>query len=90
MLALVLACLMVAGGLWAAATIPQQAADPVRLKQLKSRREKLFSELVRLEHQRQAGSFDKARYAERRPALIAQLERVYRDLDTEGGKGLAA
>ena len=27
------------------------------------------------------------RYAERRPALIAQLERVYRDLDAEGGQG---
>ena len=33
---------------------------------------------------------DASRYAERRPALMAQLERVYRDLDTEGGQGLAA
>ena len=51
---------------------------------------KAFNELVRLEQQRRAGSVDAARYAERRPALIAQLERVYRDLDAEGGQGAAA
>ena len=87
---LVLASLIVAAGLWAAASIPPQGADPARLKQLKGRRERLFGELVRLEHQRQTGSLDKARYAERRAALIAELERVYLELDTEGGQGLAA
>jgi hypothetical protein len=60
------------------------------MKQLKGKREKIFAELVRLEQQRQTGSIDASRYAERRPALIAQLERVYRELDTEGGQGLAA
>lgn len=90
LIALTLACAIVAGGFWAAAKVPPQGADPARLTQLKSRREKLFGELVRLERQRQAGSLEKARYAERRPALITQLERVYRELDTEGGKGLAA
>ena len=55
-----------------------------------AKREKLFTELVRLEQQKRAGSVDAARYAERRTALIAQLERVYRDLDAQGGQGAAA
>jgi hypothetical protein len=88
--ALVFACLIGGVGIWAAVKIPQQGADAARLKQLKSKREKIFSELVRLEQQRQKGALDASRYAERRPALVAQLERVYRDLDTEGGQGLAA
>ena len=89
--ALVLACLMVGIGVWAAARVPKQGSgDAARLKQLKSKREKIFGDLVRLEQQRQTGSVDASRYAEKRPALIAQLERVYRDLDTEGGQGLAA
>ena len=89
-IALLLACLMIASGIWAAARTPRQAGDAARMKQLKGKREKIFSELVRLEQQRQTGSVDASRYAERRPSLIAQLERVYRDLDTEGGQGLAA
>jgi zinc ribbon protein len=88
-IALVLACVMVAAGVWAARA-RQPASDGARVKQLKGKREKIFSELVRLEQQRHTGSVDASRYAERRPALIAQLERVYRDLDTEGGQGLAA
>ena len=88
-IALMFACVMVAVGLWAART-PQPASDGARVKQLRSKRERIFSELVRLEQQRHTGSVDASRYAERRPALIAQLERVYRELDTEGGQGLAA
>jgi hypothetical protein len=87
--ALILACVMVAAGFWAGRR-PRPASDGARVKQLKGKREKIFSELVRLEQQRHAGSIDASRYAERRPALIAQLERIYRELDTEGGQGLAA
>jgi hypothetical protein len=89
-IALVLACMIAGAGVWAAVKIPQHGADAARLKQLKNKREKIFSELVRLEQQRQMGALDASRYAERRPALVAQLERVYRDLDTGGGQGLAA
>jgi hypothetical protein len=89
-IALALACLIAGSGLWAAVKVPRRGADTAKLKQLKSKREKIFSELVRLEQQRQTGTLDASRYAERRPALMAQLERVYRDLDTEGGQGLAA
>ena len=63
---------------------------PRASKQLNGKREKIFSELVRLEQQRRAGSIDAAKYAERRPALVAQLERVYRDLDAEGGQSAVA
>jgi ribosomal protein L40E len=89
-IALVLAFMIAGTGLWAAVKVPQQGVDAARLKQLKSKREKIFADLIRLEQQRRSGTVDASRYAERRPALMAQLERVYRDLDTEGGQGLAA
>jgi hypothetical protein len=60
------------------------------VKQLTAKREKIFSELVRLEQQKRMGNIDAAKYGERRPSLIAQLERVYRDLDAQGGQGAAA
>jgi hypothetical protein len=75
---------------WSASQSPRAAADKGRIKQLTNKRERLFAELVKLEHQRRSGSVDASRYAERRPALVAQLERVYRDLDVESGQGAAA
>ena len=80
--ALIVALFLVGGGIWAATSAPRRSADAAAVKQLQTRREKLLSELVRLEQQRQAGQVDTARYKDRRPALIAQLERVYRDLDS--------
>lgn len=75
---------------WAAVRVPRKGGDGARVKQLSNKREKIFTELMKLEQQRRTGAVDAARYAERRPALIAQLERVYRDLDAESGQGLAA
>jgi hypothetical protein len=89
-IALLLAVLMIAGAAYAASKRPTQSANAARVKQLTSRREKIFSELVRLEQQKRMGAIDAAKYAERRPSLIAQLERVYRDLDAQGGQGAAA
>lgn len=88
-IALGLAMVMLGAGFWAATRVPQ-GANAARVKQLTGRREKIFNDLIRLEQQRRTGSLDAARYAERRQALIAQLERVYRDLDAEGGQGRAA
>jgi hypothetical protein len=85
-IALALALLMIGGGFWAAGRRPTPAANATRVKQLSGKREKIYAELVRLEQQRRAGGIDAAKYAERRPALMAQLERVYRDLDAEGGQ----
>jgi hypothetical protein len=89
-IALGLAALIIGAGVWAAVKRPSPGANTARVKQLTGKREKLFGDLIRLEQQKRAGSIDAARYAERRPALVAQLERVYRDLDAEGGQGAAA
>jgi hypothetical protein len=86
-IALSLAVLMLGAGFWSAARKPAPAANTARLKQLTGKREKAFSELVRLEQQRRTGDIDAAKYAEKRLSLISQLERVYRDLDAEGGQG---
>jgi len=88
--ALTLAILMLGSGFWAAGRRPSPTAGAARAKQLSGKREKIFSELVRLEQQRRAGSIDTAKYADRRSALVAQLERVYRDLDAEGGQSAVA
>jgi hypothetical protein len=88
--ALTLALMMLAAGVWGATRRTSPTANAARVKQLTGKREKIFNELIRLEQQRRAGSVDAAKYAERRPALVAQLERIYRDLDSEGGKSAAA
>jgi hypothetical protein len=85
-IALTLAIVMLGLGAVAAGRRQAPSADAARIKQLTNKREKIFSELVRLEQQRRAGSIDTAKHAERRQAFIAQLERIYRDLDAEGGK----
>jgi hypothetical protein len=88
--ALTLAIAMLGVGFWAASRRPLPGSNAGRIKQLTGKREKIYGELVRLEQQRRAGSVDAAKYAERRPALMAQLERVYRDLDAEGGQSAVA
>ena len=89
-IALGMAGIIVGWGFWAAAKRPSRSANAARVKQLAGKREKIYGDLIRLEQQKRTGSVDSARYAERRPALIAQLERVYRDLDAEGGQGATA
>ena len=53
-------------------------------KHLVARREKLFQELVRLEHDHRRGKADGHRYTARREELLAALEHVYGALETEG------
>ncbi len=86
-IALGLAILIIGAAAWAASRKPTKGPNAARVKQLTGKREKIYGELVRLEQQRRTGGIDAAKFAERRPALIAQLERVYRDLDAEGGQG---
>ena len=81
---------IIAGAFMMAAKRPTPSDGAARAKQLAARREKLYSDLVRLEQQKRSGGIDPARYAERRPALVSQLERVYRDLDAAGGQGAPA
>ena len=57
-------------------------ADAVLQAQLERRREKLFTELAKVERQHREGKSRPPRYGTRRAELVGQLERVLRDLDT--------
>lgn len=82
-IALVLAFLIIGTGVWAAVPPKETRSAAGRQKQLVARREKLFAELVKIEGQWRAGRVDRARYTTRRHDLIAQLERIYGELDHE-------
>ena len=90
---IVLALLVLIGGLWGAATTPAPTGDLARKAELEQRRSKLMADLVRLENQYRAGAGDPARYAARRGDLFDQLDRVYGELDQPTGargEGLVA
>lgn len=83
---LIIAGLILIGGAWAlsrAASPEDLAAERQRLV---ARREKLFQDLVRLEHDHQRGKIGGARYDGRREELLQSLEHVYGALehDDEG------
>lgn len=81
--ALALAAAIVLAGVWFA-TRPtgDAAAQAAERKRLIARREKLFGELTRLEHDHRSGRADDRRYAARREELMASLELVYSALDS--------
>ena len=79
-LALGLGVLIVVLGLFIGVSRGAAAEDAQR--RLADRRESLFGELVKLEEQRRAGRVDGSKYASRRQKLMADLERVYGELDT--------
>jgi hypothetical protein len=80
---LTLAALVALVGLWAAT----RSEDPsVRLgerKRLVARREKLFQDLLRLEHDQRRGRIEPRRFTARREELLAALEQVYGALDSD-------
>jgi len=91
----IIAGVIVLIGLGAAFRVRDRGADAARRRQLESRREKVFVELVKLEEQKRGGKIDAARHQSRRATLVAQLERMYGELDrvgptTGGDEGLAA
>jgi hypothetical protein len=91
----ILATGIVLVGLWAMFARPKRAAEAGRRKQLEGRREKAYAELMKLEEQRRAGKLDPLRHQSRKTILVAQLERIYGELDdqgpvTGGDEGLAA
>jgi hypothetical protein len=91
----ILAAGIVLVGLWVAFARPTRAADAGRRKLLEGRREKAYAELLKLEEQRRAGKVDPLRHQSRKAILVAQLERIYGELDdqgplTGGDEGLAA
>lgn len=91
----ILATGIVVVGLWAIFGTPRRSADTARRKMLESRREKAYAELIKLEEQRRTGKVDPVRHQSRKTLLVAQLERIYGELDDQGpvsggDEGLAA
>lgn len=81
---LALAFVILAAGVWAAATPPPaEGGGAERRRRLESRREKRFADLVKLEQQHRNGRVGATRYANRRRELMADLERIYGELDDE-------
>jgi hypothetical protein len=84
-LSLAVAALVLLAGAWAAMTARQASGDASRRAALIERRDRLMADLVRTEEQQRAGSLDARRYAARHDDLVAQLERVYGELDRQPG-----
>jgi hypothetical protein len=92
--ALGLVAAIVACAAWIGWAPGRTSATAARRAVLEQRRDQGLSALAALEEQHRAGTLDGARYASRRASLIAQLERVYGELDAgggpAGGRGVAA
>jgi membrane protein DedA with SNARE-associated domain len=84
-LSLALAVLLLLAGAWAAMSAKNASGDVSRLAALVERRDRLMADLVRLEEQLRAGTIDGRRHAVRHEELVAQLERVYGELDRQPG-----
>ena len=83
-IALSLAVAIVACAVWAAKAPDDDAnARTAERKRLLAKRDKLFNDLVRLEHDRRSGRGDDRRYAVRREELLAALEHIYGALDSD-------
>ena len=80
-IALSLAGCIVALCLWGSRGAGDRDMQAQRVEVLQSRREKLFADLVKTEQQHRHGTIGPTRYGTRRAELVAQLERVLRDLD---------
>jgi hypothetical protein len=80
--AVTLAVMIVAWGVWAATRRTRAAMAPAR-RNLHAQREKLFADLASLEAERHKGSIDPSAYASRRESLVTALEDLYRGLDRE-------
>jgi hypothetical protein len=84
-IALALATLVLLGGAWAAYGGQRKSAADLRRSELEARRRSLMADLAKVEQLRRAGSTgDGARLAQRHNDLLAQLERVYGELDEHG------
>lgn len=84
----ILVALLVLGwGVFSAVSAREGSGGEARGAQLKERRDKLMADLVRIEQQFRSGALDAGRHDARRADLLAQLERVYGELDEYGGPG---
>jgi hypothetical protein len=83
-IALALAFAIALAGAWGASRpVEDRGAQAAERKRLTSRRDKLFSELVRLEQDYRHNRIDDRRYATRREEVLASLEQIYSALDSD-------
>ena len=83
-IALSLAVVIIVAGAWAARGRDEDPASrAAERKRVITRREKLFADLVRLEHDHHAGRVDDRRHAARREDIVGALEQIYGSLDTQ-------
>jgi hypothetical protein len=68
-------------GVWLSRGPQESTALTAERKRLASRRDKLFNDLVRLEHDHRSGKVNEARYTTRREEIVAALEHIYGALD---------
>jgi len=80
-----LAVLILLAGAWAAMSARKAPGDVARRATLVERRDRLMADLVRNEEQHRAGTIDERRHTARHEELVAQLERVYGELDRQPG-----
>ena len=85
--ALVAAVVILLVGAWASVSVGGEArAAAARRRKLQERRDRLFADLMRIEQKHRTSVLDDPRDAARRRDLVAELERLYGELD----EGLAA
>lgn len=84
LIALALGVIILVGGAWAAYGGHRRSAADLRRTDLETRRQKLMADLAKVEQQQRAGGADAAKLTPRRNELVAQLERVYGELDEHG------
>lgn len=92
--ALGLVALIIACAGWLAFAPGRADAAAARRQELETRREQGLAALAALEQKHRTRAIDEAQYEHRRSSLVAQLERIYGELDadggTPGGQGVAA
>lgn len=81
---LIITGLILIAGAWALSRSASPEDLAAERKKLLARREKLFQDLVRLEHDHKRGKVGGAKYDARREELLQSLEHVYGALEEEG------
>jgi hypothetical protein len=82
--ALALAAVILAAGIWASVRPGRAAAaERDRRQKLTARRDRLFADLASVEEQQRSGALSEDRYVSRRGELVRALERIYAELDEE-------
>ena len=80
---LILAVGIMAFGVWGVLGQPETTTAAPHRAALETRREKLFTDLVKVERQHRGGKIGPTKYSSRRRELFGVLEQVYRELDAQ-------